>query len=613
MAHYYINPSGNDANNGSISSKWKTLKHAADVVSGIGDIIHVDAGTYIETAQLSLRVGVSIEGSGAASIIQSHVTASFFVDLYSSVESTNGNQYISNVTFDGWATAAYAGISIYNRGNVIVHDCIFRDFLDTGIQFIGDSGGQSFGTLAVGNQFYNNTVTNCSRTTGAGETSLGRGGLIVGGQQGMLIHDNYLTQLGRGVNLNGYVIKYGGWGYNRGMKIYNNTIIKSVNDGGQYEFAIELMHEEGLEVYNNIVEGAVDVNFISKGTYAYGLYAHHNTIGPAALSPDGGNAFILEFNVEDVIITNNYIKNVGCPFHYSTRAGYNLINNTFAYNICQNIGMTGNTAARAIRMLEVDTKASSSSGFYVYNNVFQGTTTAGAIGAWGIMLPTLTNGNTNIIVRNNIITGFSSGGIVANDATYINGLTITNNILYGNGNSNDPYYIGGSPSGYSYVNNLKANPLFVSTTDFHLQAGSPGINVGYVISSLTTDYAGNAIGTPDIGVYAYGAISATVPVITTTAPSQKTQTSAVSGGNTTSDGGASITERGICWSTSVNPTILDSHVTNPGSVGIFASSMTGLIKNTTYYVRAYATNSVGTSYGSGISFSTYGLRICVAE
>ena len=605
MATYYISTTGNNSNDGSSGSPWLTLKWAADHVTTAGDIIHVNAGTYIETQQTSLYIGVSIEGAGATSIIQSHVTGGFFVDLYSSSESTNGNQHISNITFDGWATAAYAGISIYNRGNVIVNDCIFRDFLDTGIQFIGDSGGQSFGTLAVGNQFYNNTVTNCSRTTGSGETSYGRGGLIVGGQQGMLIHDNILTQLGRGTNQNGYVIKYGGWGYNRGMKIYNNTITKSVNDGGQYEFAIELMHEEGLEIYNNIVEGAVDVNFISKGTYAYGLYAHHNTIGPAAISPDGGNAFILEFNVEDVIIVNNYIKNVGCPFHFSTRAGYNLSNNTFAYNICQNIGMIGNTAARAIRFIEVDTKASSSNGFYIYNNVFQSTTTAGAIGAWGIIMPTLTNGNTNNIVRNNIITGFTSGGIVANVATYINGLIITNNILYGNGNGNDPYYIGGSPSGYSYVNNLKVNPLFVSTTDFHLQAGSPGIDVGYVISSLTADYAGNAIGTPDIGVYAYGAESATIPSLDLVGASKVVTDTTVSFNSTVfSDGGSPITSKGLCWGATNNPTISSPHTTEGSGSNNFTSLASGLTQSTSYYFRSYATNAIGTGYSSNYSATT---------
>ena len=508
MATFYISTTGNNANNGSVGSPWKTLLYACTNVRTSGDIIHINAGTYIESTQMDIALGVSIEGDGISSIIQSGVIANgnylLLVESYAT-ENVNGNQHISNVTFDGLGTTAYAGVSILNRGNVIVHHCIFKDFLENGIQFNNGAGQLAPVNMATGNQFYSNTVINCSRTTGTGEASYGRGGLIVGGQNGMLIHDNYLTQLGRGVNLNGYVIKYGGWGWNKGMKIYNNTIIKSVIDGGHYGFAVELMHEQGLEFYNNIVEGSLDVNFISKGTYAYGLYAHNNTFGPSALA-SGGSAFILEFDVADVIIVNNYIKNVGCPFHFSTRAGYNLSNNTFAYNICQNIGLIGSTAARAIRFIEVDTRASSSNGFYIYNNVFQSTTTAGAIGAWGIIMPTLTNGNTNNIVRNNIITGFTSGAIVANVATYINGLIISNNILYGNGNNNDPSYIGGSPLGYTISNQIKTNPLFISLSDFNLQSTSPAIAAGYNVG-LITDYDNYAISNPpSIGVYEYKSV-----------------------------------------------------------------------------------------------------------
>jgi hypothetical protein len=72
----------------------------------------------------------------------------------------------------------------------------------------------------------------------------------------------------------------------------------------------------------------------------------------------------------------------------------------------------------------------------------------------------------------------------------------------------------------------------------------------------------------------------------------------------TSDGGASVTARGVCWSTSADPTTGDSTTSNGSGTGTFTSSITGLSPNTTYYVRAYATNSVNTSYGSEVSFTT---------
>ena len=81
-------------------------------------------------------------------------------------------------------------------------------------------------------------------------------------------------------------------------------------------------------------------------------------------------------------------------------------------------------------------------------------------------------------------------------------------------------------------------------------------------------------------------------------------TSAVCGGNVTTDGGVEVTARGVCWSTSQNPTIEDNKTTDGSGVGIFTSRLSNLEFNTTYYVRAYATNEVGTSYGEEVSFTT---------
>ena len=103
-----------------------------------------------------------------------------------------------------------------------------------------------------------------------------------------------------------------------------------------------------------------------------------------------------------------------------------------------------------------------------------------------------------------------------------------------------------------------------------------------------------------------GGSSVTVPTVTTTSVTNITATTATSGGNVTSDGGATVTARGVCWSTSHNPTASNSHTTNGSGTGSFPISITGLTSGTTYYVRAYATNSVGTAYGSEVNFTTSG-------
>jgi uncharacterized protein (TIGR02145 family) len=89
-----------------------------------------------------------------------------------------------------------------------------------------------------------------------------------------------------------------------------------------------------------------------------------------------------------------------------------------------------------------------------------------------------------------------------------------------------------------------------------------------------------------------------LPLIATTDLSNLTQTTANSGGNVTSDGGSMVTARGVCWSTTSSPTISDSKTTDGAGTGTFASLIVGLVPNTTYYVRAYATNIIGTTYGN---------------
>ena len=96
----------------------------------------------------------------------------------------------------------------------------------------------------------------------------------------------------------------------------------------------------------------------------------------------------------------------------------------------------------------------------------------------------------------------------------------------------------------------------------------------------------------------------TVPTVITTSVSSITQNSAQSGGNITDNGGAEVIARGVCWSTFPNPTTADNHTDDGSGTGIFISNLTVLNTGTTYYVRAYATNSAGSGYGQEESFET---------
>jgi uncharacterized protein (TIGR02145 family) len=92
--------------------------------------------------------------------------------------------------------------------------------------------------------------------------------------------------------------------------------------------------------------------------------------------------------------------------------------------------------------------------------------------------------------------------------------------------------------------------------------------------------------------------------LTTSAISALTSSSATTGGNISEDGGTSVTSRGVCWNTAGTPTLSDDTTINSLGTGIYISNITGLTPNTIYYIRAYATNSVGTAYGNQLSFVT---------
>ena len=146
--------------------------------------------------------------------------------------------------------------------------------------------------------------------------------------------------------------------------------------------------------------------------------------------------------------------------------------------------------------------------------------------------------------------------------------------------------------------------------DFYTNNGSGANNFTSTISNLTpgANYYYRAYITNSSGTF-YGStytlsIPAILPTVTTNLVTNITYNTAISGGNVTSDGGAIITARGVCWCTCPAPTINDSHTTDGSGLGSFVSQLSNLGSNYDIYVRAYATNSQGTSYGETIYFIT---------
>ncbi len=142
-------------------------------------------------------------------------------------------------------------------------------------------------------------------------------------------------------------------------------------------------------------------------------------------------------------------------------------------------------------------------------------------------------------------------------------------------------------------------------------SGTSAVNFTAAITGLTGGtlyhvraYATNSVGTGYGDDLTFTTLPLEVPVVTTTAISALVDKTATSGGNVTSDGGSAVTARGVCWSTGLTPTTADSKTSDGTGTGTFTSSIIGLTPETTYNVRAYATNAAGTGYGAAVPFTT---------
>jgi hypothetical protein len=366
-ATYYISPSANDAaGTGAAGAPWKTLFKATQSVKTPGDIIHVNTGSYLETQQSRLAVGVSIEGEGTTSVIQGTMTAEFEVILLlGSPVGTNGNQHVSNLKFDGRNLTSWGAMKIEGRSNVSVYDTTNVDFLDTGIIFNGE---EKFVTAApsiwaTGNKFYNNVMTNCARYAG-----YGRGCLQVGGQDGMLIYGNSITQDQRAPGNNGWCIKGYSEGFLRNVKMYDNTLVRSIKPGDSFDFAVEFFNVQGgVEFYRNTVQGSFDTNFQSVKVSTYSLWIHDNTFSVPAPASYLQNGIVLEIDSDGIIIENNKFINLvnGVTFYPRDKLVQNI---TIRNNLFKNIG--GDASGHFVGGFQSGgpTDTFDIKNFFIYNN-----------------------------------------------------------------------------------------------------------------------------------------------------------------------------------------------------------------------------------------------------
>jgi hypothetical protein len=599
-------PTGNDVTGvGTEASPWASLYKASTEATETGDVIHVKPGTYTEAQRIVLAEGLSmITGENQYTTIINctfNATSSSNGAIYAVSSSvTNTNQTICYLTITGSNYTAPRGIYTRYRNNFSVHHCIIKDFDKSGINAYSEIDWVTPpAVFTTGLRIYNNTIENCSEAPCTGNEC----NLRWSGHSDYEIYNNTFTNTTRLAQDNIYSSQV------KNGSVHDNIFNTYSTSYGMYIFAMEIWNNRGgNDIYNNTLYGAgtIDVggHTIQKGIYAYGTRVRNNTITLPALVPYNayptvGITIECWVSIESVYVYGNHVTNF--PWGISVtvgQAGATIEDIHIYSNVVEN-SASSNTSWASFGIGIIQQSASlTRRNINIINNTVTGNQTYSYRGIYVSVDGT----NDGIKIKNNIIQDFDMGIKVENNSGTIDSLHLVNNLINDCGTT---VSLDAGVSRTNYVNSGQStsDPLFVSATNFHLQDGSPAAGTGvYIGSPYLYDYDG----TPFLDPPPRGAFEVTseysIPTLTTTTISGITDTSAVSGGVVSSDGGASVTARGVCWSTSSNPTITNSHTTDGTGTGTFTSSITGLTATREYFVRAYATNAGGTAYGNQRSF-----------
>ena len=602
----YVTTTGNDGTgNGSFANPWLTAKYGIEHTTS-GDTTVFGPGTFPITSYIVPPLGVSFVGiDSTQTIFNVAFTTSAALNIYSS-SIENGNHYIADIRFEGNGTA-YSAAYITRRSNVTFNRCSVHNFLSGGIHAFDGYDSYANSPAISGINVYNSQFYNCTRYLASGSFgSIWHRGV----KDYEILNTTAVANFVSGDSA-GFLVKASRI---QNVRIKGNTfLILGHDDGVKWQFALEYNHVlGGVQIDSNRIQGVIDFagNMCYKGAYPYSLWIHHNDLGHESLSARWQDCIYLEnystatnMDMSDVIIEDNTIDNV-------TRAIMFMKQTSGRQSQFKNITIQRNP------MTNIGRDASGANGWGVtwagdggvfrniniYNNVFSAATLLTRSQLVGINLP-VRNATVDVYkIINNIIVGFDNSPIMT-DGSFLTGsidsLYIQNDIIYQNGNNNDPKWWGITPTNIFSSNNLKVDPLFISTRDFKLQTGSPAIDAGLDIG-LPYLYSG-----PDIGAYEYEIESpAILGTVILDDPSNVTSTGTIIYAVAANDGGGTISEKGIVWSTSPNPTTSSYKINYGQGLGVYKVLLSGLNHSTVYYLRAYCINEAGTSYSNSVQITT---------
>jgi hypothetical protein len=578
----YYGPSGsNTTGNGTIGNPYATLSHTVSVSSS-GDICHQLAGIVIEAATVILPTGISVEAADTTAILRGTMTGQFVavIQMHDN-EGTNGNQSIRNIKFDGNNRTSSWGVSIRGRSNVTIIGCVFRNFEETAVNWSGRNDGvQAAPTIySTGNVFINNILVNCATFEGA----YGRGAFQFGGQDGMLIYNNFIKTDERPAGQDGWPIKGCNDSWFKNCIIRKNTLINApfpytANGQNNYwDFAMELFDNLGGNLIDsNIMYGSLDINRQQKGTAAFSVRIADNVIGFPTQQAGRQSGIILEYSTPDAIVERNYIRNTTEGIIFSTRGGSAITNTVLRNNRISGLGLVAGGYGDGIAVHDDGSNNYTVDGLFIYNNTLRCVSNASQAGIYAINFSSARTIN-NWRVRNNIVIGFQEATIWSNVTDSISNSFFTNNYLFGNLRNTPFTNFAGTrtlPAGNTLANNtLAVDPLLV--TNDTLAVASPCIDAGVDVS---VPFAGTA---PDVGYWERGSVGGgdiTPPTVVSTNPTN--------GATGVASGALTIT---INFDGAMNTgTLNNTNITGiggtitPGST--FASIAATLLPSTTYTI-----------------------------
>ncbi len=478
----YVSIDGSDeSGDGSERAPWRTPNQAA-LRASYGDTILIGEGVYEIETPIELPPGVNLQGTGESTVLTSSVLTEEMGGLNAILrlvsptgdrgEKTDGSQQVSHIKFDGMGTATQA-IEIQNRCDVAVHDCVIVNFAHVGVGWRATDMGDGLPPeeYVTGGRFYNNYMKdNSFYGPDAWGAIYGRGALFCGGLQDFEIYGNTIIEDCRSgrEGKRGVPIKF--WyytGWMLGCKIHGNAIARLgsptfSHDGVGWAFAIESAYHAGMEIYDNDLIGAIDLNGSYCGTYGgtkyeYATWIHDNrfTADPNPKSAYGNadfeeTAFILEWRTERTLIEHNTVSGYNQALYFNLREG--VYDFTFRGNLCTELG------GEAGSMLRMDGIGSDMQvvNFTVTENVFEGR--PNRMNGFGIILGQEMGpwSGQNISISGNAVGNTLWNWLVTDNYTHIEKLTIKDNVFFNVGG--ESHFLSEEDiAGYLYADNEEAD------------------------------------------------------------------------------------------------------------------------------------------------------------